>query len=238
VSRLVRAEIVKLRTVRSLLWVTLAMVVLVGISVISVVASSGSIESAADDRTVARISAIAVLFALLLGTIVMGAEGTHGTITQTLLVAPVRERVVAAKAIVASLVGLVLAIVAEVLTLVVAVPGVSLSVHNSRYVLVGVLIASGAAGALGVGVGALFHRQGPAIITTFLWLLIGESVLAIGLRDGVKYLPGHVFAATVAGTIGSSENDLLGVWAGALGAVLYAVGFLVVGGSLLSRRDV
>ena len=110
--------------------------------------------------------------------------------------------------------------------------------HNSRYVLVGVLIASAAAGPLGVGIGALFHRQGPAIITTFLWLLIGESVVAIGLRDSVKYLPGHVFAATVAGTAGSSENDLLGAWAGGLGAVLYAVGFLVVGGALLSRRDV
>ena len=34
------------------------------------------------------------------------------------------------------------------------------------------------------------------------------------------------------------QDDLLGVWAGTLGAVLYAVGFLVVGGSLLSRRDV
>ena len=237
-SRLLRAEVVKLRTVRSLLWVTLAMLALVGISVISVVASSGTIQNAADDRTVARISAIAVLFALLLGTIAMGAEGTHGTITHTFLVAPVRERVIAAKAIVASLVGLALAIIAEAVTLVVAVPGVSLSVHNSRYVLVGVLIASAAAGPLGVGIGALFHRQGPAIITTFLWLLIGESVVAIGLRDSVKYLPGHVFAATVAGTAGSSENDLLGAWAGGSGAVLYAVGFLVVGGALLSRRDV
>ena len=63
-------------------------------------------------------------------------------------------------------------------------------------------------------------------------------MLAIGLRDNVKYLPGHVFAATVAGTRGSSANDLLGAWPGAFGALVYAAGFLAVGAALLSRRDV
>jgi ABC-2 type transport system permease protein len=238
VSRLVRAELLKLRTVRSLLWVALGMLVLVGISVISVVASTDAIESAARDRSVARISSIAVVFALLQGIIVMGAEGTHGTITQTFLVAPVRERVLTAKALVAAVVGAALAVAAELLTILVAVPGLSLSVGDAGYVWTGVVIAGAAAGALGVGVGALFHRQGPAIISAFLWLLIGESVLAIALRDGVRFLPAHVFAATVAGTVHSTQNDLVGAWAGAVGAVLYAIGFLAVGAAFLSRRDV
>ena len=60
-----------------------------------------------------------------------------------------------------------LGVLAEALTLVVAVPGLSLSVHNARYVLIGVLIACAAAGALGVGLGALYHRQGPAIVTEY-----------------------------------------------------------------------
>jgi hypothetical protein len=214
------------------------MLVLVGISVISVVASSDTIESAARDRSIARISAIAVVFALMEGIIVMGAEGTHGTITQTFLVAPVRDRVLGAKAFVAAVVGAALAVAAELLTVVVAVPGLSLSLHEARYVWIGVAIAGAAAGALGVGVGALFHRQGPAIISAFVWLLIGESVLAIALRDDVRFLPAHVFAATVAGTVHSTQGDLLGAWAGAFGSVLYAAGFLVAGGALLSRRDV
>src|SRR5262249_57462364 len=127
---------------------------------------------------------------------------------------------------------------AEVVRILGGVPGLSLSVRDARYVWTGVVIAGAAAGALGVGVGALFNRQGPAIISAFLWLLIGESVLAIALRDGVRFLPAHVFAAAVAGTVHSTQNDLLGAWAGAFGAVLYAVGFLVVGGVLLSRRDI
>lgn len=233
-----RAELVKLRTVRTVLWVTLGTVTLVGISVISVVASSGAIENAGDDRTVARIAAIAAVFALLLGTIVMGAEGTYGTITQTFLVAPLRERVLAAKTTVAVIMGVVLGLVAECLTLAVAVPGVSLSLHNARYVLIGVPIACASAGALGVGLGAVFHRQGPAIIVAFVWLLVVESVLVIGLHDSVKYLPGHVFAATVSGTRAPSQSDLLGTWAGALGSALYAAGALAAGAVLLSRRDV
>jgi ABC-type transport system involved in multi-copper enzyme maturation permease subunit len=218
--------------------VTVGTLGLVGVSVVSVVASSGEITSASDDRTVARIAAIAVVFSLILGTVVSGAEGTHGTITQTFLVAPVRERVLAAKAVVAVALGVVLGALAEVLTLAVAVPGASLSLHNARYVLVGVLIGCAATGAIGVGLGAIFHRQGPAIVVALVWLLIGESVLAIGLRDNVKYLPGHVVAGAVAGTRGSSGSDLLGAWAGVAGSALYAAGFLVAGGALLSRRDV
>jgi hypothetical protein len=238
VSRLVRAELVKLRTVRSGLWIAIGTLGLVGISAVSVVASSGTIENAGDDRSVARISAIAVLFALVLGIVVSGGEGTHGTITQTFLVAPVRERVLFAKALVAAAVGVALGVLAEALTLVVAVPGASLSLHNSRLVLVGVLIACGAAAALGAGLGALYHRQGPALISAFVWLLIAESVLAIGLHSRVKYLPGHVFAAAVSGTRPPSTNDVLGTWPGAVGSMLYAAAFVFAGGVFLLRRDV
>jgi ABC-2 type transport system permease protein len=236
--RLVRAEFVKLRSVRTVLWVLLGMLGLVSVSVISVVASSGTIENAGDDRSVARIAAIAVLFAFILGTVLTGAEGTYGTITQTFLVAPVRERVLAAKVLVAIALGLALGILAEALTLAVAVPGVSLNVHNARLVLSGVLIGCAATAAIGVGLGAIFHRQGPALIVGFVWLLVGESVLAIGLRDNVKYLPGHVVIGTLTGTRAPSDSNLLGAWTGAAGSILYAVAFVAVGAVLLSRRDV
>ena len=237
-TRLVRAELVKLRTVRTVLWVTLGMLGLVGVSVISVVASSGTIQNAGDDRSVARIAAIAVLFAFILGAVLTGAEGTHGTITQTFLFAPVRERVLAAKVVVAVALGVALGILAEAVTLTIAVPGVSLDVHDTRLVLGGVLIGCAATAAIGVGLGAIFHRQGPALIVAFVWLLVGESVLAIGLRDNVKYLPGHVVIATLTGTRGPSDSNLLGAWPGAVGSLLYAVAFVAAGAALLSRRDV
>lgn len=235
-TRLVRAELVKLRTVRTLLWIVLALALLVLIPLVSIVAASGSIDNAADDRSIARIAAVAVVFSLLLGIIIVGAEGTNGTITQTFLVVPVRERVLAAKAFVAAAIGVLLGIFAEVLVLIVAVPGVSLHVAKTWGVLGGVLLACAAAGALGVGIGALFHRQGPGIVVTLIWLLIAEHVLVLALRDDIRYMPAHVFAAAVSGEGG--HKDLLSSSGGAVGAVLYAVLFFAVGLIAMSRRDV
>ncbi len=238
-SDLIRAELLKLRTVRTLLWIGLGMLVLVALPVISVAVSSGELGSPGDDRSVARIAAISVVFALMLGIVVIGGEGTHGTITQTFLVAPVRERVLAAKAIVAASVGLALGIVAEAVTLVVAVPGASLNVHNSRLVLAGTLIACATAAATGVGIGALFHRQGPAIVVVLLWLLIAEHIFVFALHGNIRYMPGHVFAAAVSGNRhASSESDIVGAWAGVVGTAIYAAAFLVAGAATLSRRDV
>jgi hypothetical protein len=140
--------------------------------------------------------------------------------------------------VVAVALGVALGVVAEAVTLTIAVPGVSLDVHNTRLVLSGVLIGCAATAAIGVGLGAIFHRQGPALIVAFVWLVVGESVLAIGLRDNVKYLPGHVLTATVTGTRGPSDGNLLGAWPAAVGSLLYAVGFVAAGAALLFRRDV
>ena len=57
-SALLRSELLKVRTVRTYLWLLLASVVLVVIASISVSASTGSIGSAADDRSVAQIAAM------------------------------------------------------------------------------------------------------------------------------------------------------------------------------------
>jgi ABC-2 type transport system permease protein len=235
-TRLVRAEMLKLRTVRTLLWLTLALIVLVVIPVISVAASSSELRDAADDRSVARIAAISVIFALVVGITMIGSEASTGTLTQTLLVVPLRERVLAAKACVAAVVGALLAVIAEALTLVIAVPALGLNVHNARLVLTGVVLAAAVGAATGVGVGALFHRQGTAIVVSLLWLLIGENVFAAAFHDNIKYFPGHVFAAAVSGS--AANGQLVGTWAGVGGAAVYAAAFLLVGTTVLARRDV
>lgn len=235
-TRLARAELVKLRTVRTLLWIVIALVLLVLIPLISIAAASGAIENAADDRSVARVAAIAVVFSLLLGIIVVGGEGTNGTITQTFLVAPLRERVLAAKAGLSAAIGVLLGVLAGVIVLAVGVPGASLDVSESWGVLGGVLFACAVAGPLGVGIGALFHRQGPGIVVTLIWLLIAENVLALAVRNDIKYMPAHVFAAAVSGE--GAHGDLLSSSGGAVGAALYAALFFAVGVIAMSRRDV
>lgn len=232
-----RSELLKVGTIRTLAWLAVAEVGLVLIAAVSVAASSGPLESAADHRSVARIAAVSLVFALIAGIIVMAGESTHGTITQTLLAAPVRERVVAAKVIVAAAIGLALAVLAELLAIVIGAPGGVLHVSDTQLVFVGTLIGAALAGMVGVGVGTVFRGQGSAIAVSLLWLLIGESVLAAAVRHGVRFFPGHAFAATVTGTRAGSE-DVLGTWPAVVVAVGYAVVSVAVGTALLSRRDV
>jgi ABC-2 type transport system permease protein len=160
VTRNLRSEWLKLRTTRVLLWIGLVDAALVCITAISVAASSGSIDSPADDRSIAQIAGAAAVFALVLGIVVMAGESTHGTITQTLLVTPVRERVLAAKIVVAALVAVALVLLSEALVLIITVPGAGLSVHNARPTLLGVLLAGPLAAVLGVGLGAIARGQG------------------------------------------------------------------------------
>src|SRR2546425_6467069 len=87
-TALVRSELLKVRTVRTFLWITLASVALIVIASISVSASSGTIQSAADDRSVARIAAVALIFALIGGVVVIAGEATQPNNTPELPALP------------------------------------------------------------------------------------------------------------------------------------------------------
>ena len=235
-TALLRSELMKVSTVRTFLWVALASVALIVIASISVSASSGTIQSAADDRSVARIAAVALIFSLIGGIIVMAGESTHGTITQTLLVTPMREHVVLAKVVVAALIAVALAMLAEVLVLVITVPGASLDFHNARPVFLGVLIGAPLTGALGVGLGALVKSQGSGIGVSLVWLLVGENIVTLVSHSAARYTPGRAFAALASGEHGG--RDLLGMSAGGVASVVWAVAFVVLGLLTFLGRDV
>ena len=235
-AALLRSEVVKILTIRGLLWIALANLGLLLITALSVSASGGTINSASDDRGVAQMAAVSVLFALIGGIVIMAGEATHGTITQTLLVTPVRPRVLAAKALVAAAVGFVLAVVSEVLMLAITVPGASLDVDNAQPVLLGVVIAAPLAGALGVGLGAVVHGQGASIAISLIWLLVGENLSTLVLEDGAKYTPGRAFAALTSGD--RTGDELLGMLQGGVVTVAWTSAFLAAGVLALAGRDV
>ena len=231
-SALVQSESLKVLTVRSFLWLALANVALVLAASLAQVLTS-NINSAHDDRSAAQIASLSMLLALIGGIIVMASESTHGTVTHTVLVTPVRERVLAAKVVVAAALGLAFAVMAEVLTLAIVT---DLDLHNARLVLLGTLIGAPLAAALGVGLGAVFQSQGSAITVSLLWLLIGEGFAALLWDDSEKYTPGRAFGSLVSGV--SSQEGMLSMVAGGFAAALWATAFLVVGGLTFLGRDV
>jgi ABC-2 type transport system permease protein len=235
--RLVHAELLKVFTVRTLLWLALGESAFVVVALVARVVTFKGTHDAAVDRGTAQHAAVSILFALLAGVLIMASESTHGTITQTFLVAPVRERIVAAKVLVGAAAGAALAVLAEVLTIAIGAPGGILDVGNASLVFVGIVIGAALAAALGTGLGAIFRGQGSAIAVALVWLLVGESLVAAAVGHGVRFFPGHVFAATARG-LRSGTGDVLGTWSGAAVAALYAAAFVAAGTALLSRRDV
>jgi ABC-2 type transport system permease protein len=232
VSNLLRSEALKVLTVRSFLWLALANVALVLAASLAQVLTS-NIHSAEDSRSAAQIASLSMLIGLIGGIIVMASEATHGTITHTLLVTPIRERVLLAKVVIAAGLGLAFALIAELLTVVVVT---DLDLHDARLVLLGTLIGAPLAAALGVGLGALFQSQGSAITVSLVWLLIGEGFAALLWGDSEKYTPGRAFGSLITGV--ASQEGMLSMAVGGLAAALWAAAFLGVGGLVLVRRDV
>jgi ABC-2 type transport system permease protein len=241
--RLVGAELLKLVTTRLLLWLGLLIVGL-EVLVIALHVSHDSLDSLAgarNQRDVVSIAAISALISLILGIVSAAGEYTHGTVSHTFLVAPVRERVVAAKLVAAALAGAALAVFSGAFAWVFAallLSARSVPIHLGSgtvfRVLLGAVLAAATTGALGVGLGAAARRQTAAIVVALVWLLVGEPLLSIA---GVQqYAPGHAVAAVV--EAGGQSSDVLGFWAGLAVVLGYVAVFGTLGTLAVTRSDV
>lgn len=242
-TRLLRAELLKLVTTRLLLWLGLLILAL-EVLVIALHVSQDSLASLAEPRNqrdVISIAAVSALVSLIVGVVSSAGEYGHGTISHTLLVAPVRERVVAAKLLAGALAGAGLAAFAGVVAWVLAgllLSARSVPVHLASAAvmrpLFGTLAAAAITGAFGVGFGFVLRRQTAAVVVIFVWLLVAEPLLAIANVD--RYGPGHAVASVV--EAGVQSSGLLAFWPGLLLALAYAAGFGVVGAVFVRRTDV
>ncbi len=121
-TRLVVAEWLKLRTTWGV-WVYLAL--LLGVTALGVAGTIAADEGGwapEDTRAVLETPGLATLFVLLLGAVGFTNEFRHGTIGQTFLITPRRERVLGVKLLFFALLGVVFGLVAYALMLAMAIP--------------------------------------------------------------------------------------------------------------------
>jgi len=242
--RLVSAELMKIWTApRTVLGMLLAELVIVGIGTASTIDSHSSNESAGIvisqpslESDLADVLVASLLFALILGVLLITWEYRHGTITQTFLVTPLRERVLAAKVLVGALAGAALVLPALVLMLVIAEiwVGDRLDFTGHDWQLIGrVFLGAAIVAALGVEIGACTARQLGAIIVAFAWVIFAEPALSIWDRL-VPYLPLHA----IDGVLGGGSGDSLSFGRGLLTIAVYlgVLGALAVW--LTRRRDI
>jgi ABC-type transport system involved in multi-copper enzyme maturation permease subunit len=241
---LFRAELLKAVTTRLLLWYGLGLLAFLTFVVSTHIGTENrfNLTTESTQQSVFQAAGLAAVTAALLGTVLMASEYNHGTINQSFLAAPVRERLLAAKLAAAILVAGALAVVADVATLLIAeiwygARGLTLHLDGATLKpLLGAVGASMLAAGIGAGVGALLRRQTSSIVVILLWLLIGENVIAF-IHGAPRYAPGHVIAAVVVAR-GHGSNDTLAVWPAVLLALAYVVILCAAGFVAAARSDV
>lgn len=253
-GRVLAAEWVKLRSVRSTVWTLLATAfVCVGLELVIAQARVSRWEELNRFERVTFDPAWFSYHALFLGQLVIGslgvlvmtAEYSTGSIRATLAAVPRRGAVLAAKAAVFAAVAVV---VSELVSLsafgvVQAVlhrkhAGASLSDPGMLRAVVGAGIYLTLVGLLGVALGAILRSTAAGIGTlvgVVFVLPILVSALPSSMADSVgRYLPTEA-GTTVMRTV--PRPHTFGPWSGLGLLALYVAGALLVAAALLRRRD-
>src|ERR1700712_3656052 len=129
-TTLIRAELLKLHTVRMFWWTVAATIAFVPLSVLLAITSPGNKDAASLDSTegfrnvIAAASSGGVLM-IIIGIFVVAGEFRFNTVTSTFLITPDRKRVIGAKLAAASLVGFAVAVPNAILTIAIALPWLS-----------------------------------------------------------------------------------------------------------------
>jgi ABC-2 type transport system permease protein len=247
VSALVRAELLKIRTVRSW-WAYLALTVLfVGIAVAGDIGSNPDSRDRLDFQVgLVESAGLAGLLVLILGIVLVTNEFRHGTVTPTFLAEPVRERVLAAKALAGMIAAVFLALLALFVVAAIAVPWLSI-VDAELHLLdseagtraAQTLLAAILWGLIGIAIGSVVHGQVAALVGTLVWVFIVENLLVglLGLLDNdgaAAYLPFRALDAAD----GTGGDNLIGYWPG----VTTSLGWIALLGAAgvwrTRRRDI
>jgi ABC-2 type transport system permease protein len=246
-TRLVRSELLKLRTTRAarvLLALAAAGTAALVAAVLLLAGQPGQPALGPDAlRQLVLVPAQPLtLAALVLGVLGMAGELRHGTATSTFLVTPERGRVVAAKLAAAAVTGLAMSLASSAAVLAVGLPwlrakGIEVAVADPGVAarVAGLAVAVALYGVLGTGLGALLRNQVAAVVVGLLWWSQGVERVLTGIlhQPGLeRWLPMGAAAALTA-----PGDGTLPMWAGALVFAAYGLVLALLGGRLVARRD-
>jgi ABC-2 type transport system permease protein len=245
-TRLVHAELLKLRTIRTTRWLlalTAAATALLITAIMLLAGRPGQPTLGGDAlRQLALVpEGPLTLAAIVLGIVAMAGGFRHGTATWTFLVTPDRGRVVAAKVVAGALAGAALAAVAVAVTFAIALPwlrakGVQVTVADADLGarLLGLVATTALHTVLGVGLGALLRNQVVAVAGGLLWMQVVEGLLVGTLRlsDLGRWLPNGAASALT-----GPDAATLSMWAGGLVFAAYGLVLALAGSRLVVRRD-
>jgi ABC-2 type transport system permease protein len=206
------------------------------------------VQIAQDENTTVTTSDLATapaqplwFLAVIVAVLAAAGEFQHRTIYSTLLQAPRRRKLVAAKAIVAAGYGATVTLVGTATGLIVGVLSLRaehLSIGSfdaDMWLRLAGSVTIGAMWAvLAIGLGMLVRNSTVALVTVLLWKFVLEGVLPSVTRSGElsRWLPSGAADALLFGRTG-----LLEPWAGGMLFAGYAAVILLAGSVLFTLRD-
>lgn len=264
-SAAIRAELRKVLSTRTWWVLLLAMAaflaILAGFFAFSLTSTGGGFDLSQfsdptdPSRTVYSLAtSVGYLVPLIIGSLLMTSEYRHGTLTPSLLAEPRRSRVLAAKTVVAALLGVVYGVVAVAATVAAGAPvlaargsGAQLGEPDVQRLLAVAVLVMVLWTVVGLGIGGLLTNQVAAIVAVIAFTRLIEPIARLALAPFeataavAQFLPG----AAADGLQGTSfytqldaGTDLLPPWAGGLVLAGYALTLLVLTRLITLRRDI
>jgi ABC-type transport system involved in multi-copper enzyme maturation permease subunit len=257
VSRLIRAELLKIWTTKvawGMLGLTVAFVLLnvvVLVALAGVGDDDGGLPSMSDPdmvRATYSSGTAGILFMMILGIMGISGEYRHRTITQAFLTTPRRERVMMAKLVGYALAGAAAGVISVLLTVAIALPAIELKDgpaspldNGVPTVLAGTVLATALYALVGLGLGSLLRNQVAAIVVAVGWVQLVEGITVGALPEVGRWLPGGAVQAIVRADIGvgtAGVDELLPAWGGAVLLLGYGLVFAAVAALTTIRRDI
>lgn len=247
-TRLLRAEIVKLTTVRSYWLLAIGTLVVINGGIALIAAGTSFSPGSSPARATLALAGLAQTVALIAGALAVTGEFRHKTITPAVLITPGRVRILAAKLTTMTLAGLVFGLMATGLAAAIALPvlagrhiGSGIDGAQLASIIAGGGVATAICAALGVGAGTMIRNQVGAIIALLGLLYVAEPLL--GLLPGAgttvqEYGIGGLVTAATATTGFPASSHLLGQASSTIVLAGYALAALAAGTLLLRQRDI
>jgi ABC-2 type transport system permease protein len=247
-TRLIRAEALKLRSTRAFRLLTVGALALIAVAVTATSAATTYTPGTDPARATLALTGLAQTFALLAGTLAVTSEFRHKTIIPAVLITPRRTQLLAAKLITLTACGLAFGLLATGAAAAIAMPilaarHVASQIGGAQLagIIGGGVVATALCAALGVGVGTIIRNQVGAIIAILGLLYVAEPLLGFipGVGAAVQTFGLGGLASGATGTTGfPASARLLGQAPAALTLGGYALTVLLAGAVLLRRRDI
>jgi ABC-2 type transport system permease protein len=246
--RLVRAELLKVTTIRAFWWSVAATLAFVPLGVSFAILGAGRNGNPGLDSTEGFRNAIGSgnfggIMLIVLGVLAVTGEFRFNTANSTFLISPRRRDIVTAKISAIFAVAICIGLSTCVLIVALAIPWlenrhVDLSWHlgDLTIVLLGVVGSTTAGGVLGVGIGWIIRNQTAAITITLVWAFVIEAMVGHFAPGTGRWLP--IGASSAMSGMTPAIGSVLPIWAGALVLAAYSIAFSAVGARLLLRNDI